>query len=104
MVRGPWRAYLLAAVATLGYLAPAGCPEALQERTRIAVISPHTPENARPLMASLMEGLSQFGLHDGNNLSVDFRFAAGKLEEVPHLVAASLEKRPHVLVVGGTTP
>ena len=47
------------------------------------------------------QGLREFGYVEGRNLSIEFRFAEGKLERLPDLLADLLRLKPDILVTSG---
>jgi ABC-type uncharacterized transport system substrate-binding protein len=48
------------------------------------------------------QGMRELGYVEGDNLAIEYRFAAGKAERLSDLVTELLELKPDVLVVAGT--
>ena len=60
-------------------------------------------EGPSPDTTALLQGLRDLGYVDGQNLVMEFRFAAGKSEQLPDLAAALLRLKVDVLVTFGCT-
>jgi len=81
-------------------LSKAIAEEAIKIR-RIAWLEPGTPASFPDRRAAFLEVLRNAGHREGKNLSVDFRFAAGKIENFPSLAAELVGQKPEcVLAVG----
>jgi putative ABC transport system substrate-binding protein len=60
-----------------------------------------TPQND-PQATTLQQGLRDHGYIDGQNISVEYRFAEGRAERLPELAADLVRLKPDVLfVIGG---
>ena len=71
---------------------------------RIGVLSgspPTTPEAARPWEA-LFQGLAELGYVEGQNLTVERRWAEGRAERYHELAAELVALKPHVIVAAYT--
>ncbi|MEO6624057.1 MAG: ABC transporter substrate-binding protein, partial [Burkholderiaceae bacterium] len=55
----------------------------------------------RGMLDPFRQGLREFGYVEGRNLNIEFRFAEGRLERLPDLLADLLRFRPDVLVTSG---
>jgi putative ABC transport system substrate-binding protein len=60
--------------------------------------------NHRYAFAPFLQGLRELGYVDGQNLVIDWRFAEGRLERLPGLVAELLALSPDVLVTSAPRP
>ena len=70
-------------VATLGYL------------------SPSSPSLERPLLEAFRQGLHDLGYEEGKNIAVEIRYAEGKLNRLPDLVAELVRLKPDIIVTAG---
>src|SRR5687768_8631702 len=68
----------------------------------IGFVSPVVGHN--PSTEAFREGLREYGLVEGENIRVEWRFAAGQPERLPALVAELLELGVRMVVTGGGTP
>lgn len=68
---------------------------------RVAVVNPHAAAAAPTGTGAFKERLRELGYIDGKNLILDSRWADGKPERLPDLVAAAIERNPDVLVTWG---
>src|SRR5215475_6299363 len=50
----------------------------------------------------LRQGLKDFGYEEGKNITVEYRYAEGKLNRLPELAAELVHAKVDVIVVGGT--
>ena len=56
----------------------------------------------RGLLEAFREGLKEYGWVEGQNISVDYRFAEGKEDALPGIAAALVQSRLDVIVAEGT--
>jgi putative ABC transport system substrate-binding protein len=60
--------------------------------------------NTRPYLDALQEGLKETGYIEGQNVTIERRWAEGHYERLPELAADLLEQHPSVIVtLGGST-
>jgi putative ABC transport system substrate-binding protein len=52
---------------------------------------------------ALREGLRSFGYEEGKNLVIEYRYGEGKVDRLPELARELVERKPDVIVVGGTS-
>lgn len=70
---------------------------------RVGYLSGRSLETDRALLAAFLEGLKAAGYVDGRNVVVEVRWADGRYDRIPALLADLLKGNPGVLVtVGGT--
>ena len=68
---------------------------------RLAVLLYSSPQED-PQSKVLTQSLSDLGYIDGHNISIDYRFAEGKLQRIPDLAADLVRLKPDVLFpIGG---
>jgi putative ABC transport system substrate-binding protein len=69
----------------------------------LGILSPGSPEPTDTYYASLLEsfrqGLRDLGYFEGKNIQLEYRFAEGKLDRMPALVAELVQLKPAVIVV-----
>jgi putative ABC transport system substrate-binding protein len=70
---------------------------------RLGQLSGGTAASRIPLLASFMNGMRDLGYVEGQNLTIEHRYAEGKFERLPGLVRELLAWNPDVLFVS-TTP
>jgi putative ABC transport system substrate-binding protein len=68
---------------------------------RVAVVNPHAATSAPPGTGAFKERLRELGYIEGKNLLLDSRWADGRPERLPDLVASAIEHKPDVLVTWG---
>jgi putative ABC transport system substrate-binding protein len=59
------------------------------------------PVTTRTLIEPFVQGLREAGFAEGRNLVIDYRWAEGKAERFPGLIAALLAVRPDLIVTAG---
>jgi putative tryptophan/tyrosine transport system substrate-binding protein len=67
---------------------------------KVAILSPATPEHAQhpgPPLNTLLRSLEDLGYVDGQNVSLEFRFASHALERLPSLAAELVATQPDVI-------
>jgi putative tryptophan/tyrosine transport system substrate-binding protein len=55
--------------------------------------------NPGPRVGAFRQGLLDFGYVEGKNIVVDYRYAQGRLDQVPALLAELVQLKPDVIVV-----
>jgi putative ABC transport system substrate-binding protein len=87
--------------------AAAAWPQAAQAQPAMPVVgflSTRSAEDSARLVAAFGNGLAEDGFVDGKNVSVDFRFADGRLDRLPELAADLVRRSVAVLVTAGGAP
>jgi len=74
-------------------------------RTRIGILIYGTLEN-NPSTQALLEGFRELGYVDGQNLTIEYRYAQGRAERLPELAADLVQSKPLVIfaIGGDVTP
>ena len=72
---------------------------------RIGYLVQNSAETARPYVAAFREGLRERGWVEGKNIAIETRFADGKLDRLPALIAELIDLKVDVIVTtsSGTT-
>jgi putative tryptophan/tyrosine transport system substrate-binding protein len=60
-----------------------------------------SPEPYSPMIAAFRQGLAEAGYVDGQNVTIDYRWAEGPFNRLPALAAELVARRPAILVAGG---
>lgn len=88
---------------------PGRLPAQAQAQARSARVgfllgaAPH-PATTRDVIEPFVQGLREAGFVEGRNLLIDYRWAEGKPERIPGLVAELLAARPDLIVTAGNPP
>jgi putative tryptophan/tyrosine transport system substrate-binding protein len=93
---------LLGGVATLPLAARA--QEATSTIRRVGFLLPGVARTTavRGLLEAFREGLKEYGWVEGQNISIDYRFAEGKEDALPGIAAELVRSRLDVIVAEGT--
>src|ERR1700682_5459312 len=70
----------------------------------IGFLSTRSARDLARLIAAFGKGLEEAGFSEGNNLSIDYRFADGRLDRLPELAADLVRRSVAVLVTTGGAP
>ena len=91
-------------LAALGGAVAAWPLAARAQQPRVPVIGylhSASPEPYSSMMAAFRHGLAEAGYVDGQNVTIDYRWAEGQFDRLPALAAELVAHRPAVLVAGG---
>ena len=66
----------------------------------IGYLAPATPGTAAPSLAAIREGLSEAGYVEGQNLTIEYRWAEGRFDRLPALAADLVGRKVDVIVAG----
>jgi putative tryptophan/tyrosine transport system substrate-binding protein len=69
---------------------------------RLGFLGSATPEGSAKAVESFRTGLSEFGYFEGRNIGIEFRWADGVYDRLPHLVAELIATNIDVLITHGT--
>jgi putative tryptophan/tyrosine transport system substrate-binding protein len=69
---------------------------------RIGMLSLASPESMRPLLGAFREGMRELGYAEGQNLTIEVRYAAGRAERLPALAAELVGLNVAVIVAGSS--
>jgi ABC-type uncharacterized transport system substrate-binding protein len=83
---------------------PLGARAQQPARPVIGFMSSRSPADSQYLVAAFRKGLSEQGYVEGQNVTIEFRWANGRYEQLPALAADLTEQRVAVLVAVGGEP
>jgi putative ABC transport system substrate-binding protein len=66
--------------------------------TRIGFLAPPTAPFLSTRVEAFRQGLRQLGYLEGKNISIEYRYAEGKLDRLPHLAAELVHLKPDVIL------
>jgi putative ABC transport system substrate-binding protein len=69
---------------------------------RIGFLAPGSPSSDSPRIDPFRQGLRELGYTEGQNIVIELRFAEGKSERLPALVAELIQLRVDAIVLSGT--
>jgi len=88
--------------------AAAGWPIAARAQQQsmpvIGFMSARSPEDSAHLLAAFRRGLAEGGYFEGQNVSIEFRWARGQYDLLPAMAADLVSRRVNVLVAVGGDP
>src|SRR5262245_33583905 len=89
---------------TLLFLAAGTFADAPQPKKvpRIGVLAPGSPVSDSPRIDPFRQGLRELGYTEGQDIVIELRFAEGKSERLPALVAELIQLKVDVIVLSGT--
>jgi ABC-type uncharacterized transport system substrate-binding protein len=70
----------------------------------IGVLNSGSPGPAAPYVAAFRRGLSETGYVEGQNLTIEYRWAEGSYERLPALAADLVRRKVDLIVAGSGTP
>jgi putative tryptophan/tyrosine transport system substrate-binding protein len=91
-------------ITLLGGAAAAWPLVARAQQARIPVIAylhSASPEPYASMIAAFQNGLAEAGYVDGQNVTIDYRWAEGQFNRLPSLAAELVARRPAILVAAG---
>ena len=71
---------------------------------RIGYLAVNSPSVERQLVEAFQQGLRGLGWVDGQSITIEYRFAEGKLDQLPVLAAELVAFKVDVIVAAGGTP
>ena len=99
----PGQVSLIVLVALVGFMDLLwGAAHADQSLTRIGFVTPYSPETEIRWHQAFEQALQERGYVEGRNVTVSYRFARGRDEQLPDLVAELLRLKVDVLLTVGT--
>ena len=72
----------------------------------IGILAAASPDNlgARQNLAAFRDGLGEFGYVEGQNVAIEYRWAAGHFDRLPGLAAELVDRKVDVIVTEGGDP
>ena len=95
------RAFISGALGLLAAPLAAGAQQAGRSAARIGVIGNGAPNRADPEFEALRQGLRDLGWVEGQNLSIEHRWADGKADRLPGLAVELVRLNVDVIVASG---
>jgi putative tryptophan/tyrosine transport system substrate-binding protein len=99
---------VLALLGGAAVMSPAFCPLAARaQQTAMPVIGylgASSPEATAPFVTPFRKGLSEIGYVEGQNLAIEYRWAATQYERLPELAADLVRRRVAVIAAPGNMP
>lgn len=82
------------------FAAPCAAPAQQTRRSfRVGFLGMSNRENAQPLLDALWQGLREHGWIEGQTLTIEYRWAKGRVERLPDLAAELVDLKVDVLMV-----
>jgi putative ABC transport system substrate-binding protein len=77
-----------------------------QQSTRpvIGFLSARSPDDTGPVLQAFLKGLGESGFFDGQNVTIEYRWARGEFGRLPAFAAEFVQRRVNVLVATGGAP
>jgi putative ABC transport system substrate-binding protein len=95
---------LLAMVVILATWAVVAEAQQPKKVARIAFLFGLSPSVSRDRMEAFRQGLTELGYAEGKNIVIEYRWAAGKIERLPALMAELVRLNVDVIVTAGPSP
>jgi putative ABC transport system substrate-binding protein len=95
---------VLFAVATFLAIGHFALAQDAKKLPQIGVLYPGLSGASAPQLDGFRQGLRDLGYAEGKNIAIEYRFAEGKLNRLPDLVADLVRLKVDVMVVAGGTP
>src|SRR5262245_65233967 len=70
-------------------------------RPVIGFMSARSPYDTGPVLQAFLKGLGEAGFFDGQNVTIEYRWARGEYDRLPALAAEFVQRRVNVLVATG---
>jgi putative ABC transport system substrate-binding protein len=94
----------LTALAVLLTLAVADTEAQPNPHRRIGFLNPASPVSMGPMHEAFRQGLRELGWTEGQNLTIEYRWAHGDAQRIPALAADLVQLRVDVIFTTGTHP
>ena len=97
-----WAGFLASLVLLAACVAMAAAQQTAAKRPRIGYLAATGP-SPDVLRTGLHEGLRKLGYIEGQNITIEYRYADGKFERLPVLAAELIRLKVDVILTGGST-
>src|SRR5262249_55203476 len=67
----------------------------------IGFMSARSPDDSGPVLQAFLKGLGEAGFFDGQNVTIEYRWARGEYGRLPAFAAELVQRRVNVLVATG---
>jgi putative ABC transport system substrate-binding protein len=82
-------------------ISPAGAQQP-KKAPRIGILSSGSPSSSKEVVEPLQQGLRDLGYIDGQNITIEHRYADGMAERLPNLAAELVQLKVEIIVVSGS--
>jgi putative ABC transport system substrate-binding protein len=73
----------------------------LKKMPRLGVLVVGSPASMASRMEAFRQGLRELGYIDGNNIAIEYKYAEGKEDRLPHLVSELVRLNVDIILAGG---
>src|SRR5262245_66112239 len=70
----------------------------------IGFLSARSPDDTGPVLQAFLKGLGEAGFFDGQNVTIEYRWARGDYSRLPAFAAEFVQRRVNVLATSGGEP
>jgi putative tryptophan/tyrosine transport system substrate-binding protein len=71
---------------------------------RVGFLGPRTRSDGAPFVDGFLQGLRELGWMDGKKFAIEYRFADGEYDRLPHLAAELVRMKVDVILAASSTP